>query len=88
MHRFRSRERDDGLRSTACAEQERLHAERSQALQAIIEIHGSQIAAVNLGDTRTSPFEEQIRMAADVWAHAHRAYLQHCAEHGCSANLN
>lgn len=70
-----------------CTEQERLHGELSQALQAVIEIHGSQIANVNFGDTRTSRFEEQIRIAADVWEHAHRAYLQHCAAHGCSAHL-
>jgi hypothetical protein len=69
-----------------CAERERLHAELSQALRAVVEIHGSQIAALQLGDTRTSHFEEEILIAVDAWQGARRAYIRHCTEHGCCEN--
>lgn len=66
-----------------CAEQARLHAELSQALRAVVEIHGSQMAALQLGDTRTSHFEEEILIAVDAWQSARRAYIRHCTKHGC-----
>jgi hypothetical protein len=66
-----------------CPEQARLHAELSHAIRAVVEIQSSQIAAVRLGDTRTSHFEEEIRIAVKAWQSARRAYMQHCAEHGC-----
>jgi hypothetical protein len=66
-----------------CPEQKRLHEELSQALRVLVELQGSQIAAVKLGDKRTTRFEEEIRTALNAWQSARRAYLQHCAEHGC-----
>ena len=66
-----------------CAEQERLHAELSHALRAVVEIQSSQIAAVKLGDKCISHFEEEIGVAVNAWQNARRAYIRHCAEHGC-----
>ena len=49
-----------------CTEQERLFAELTRALKNVVEIQGSQMAALKLRDTRASEFEEEIRVA--IWA--------------------
>jgi hypothetical protein len=50
-----------------CDEQKRLAAELLQAIRYVIEIQGSQIAALRLGDTRTEEFEEEISAALQTW---------------------
>jgi hypothetical protein len=66
-----------------CDEQKRLAAELSRAFRYIVEIQGTQIASLRLGDTRTEQFEQEIRAALQTWRRARRLYMAHLQEHGC-----
>ena len=48
-------------------EQKRLAAGLSRSLGYLVEMQASQIAALQLGDTRTQQFEEEISAALQTW---------------------
>ena len=66
-----------------CDEQRRLASELSWAFRYLVEIQGSQIASLRLGDTRTEQFEEEISVALQTWHQARKLYMAHLQEHGC-----
>ena len=69
-----------------CGEQERLFAELTHALRNVVEIQGSQIAAVKLGDRDISRFDEEIRVALRAWQRARHIYIWHVLDHGCRSS--
>ena len=71
------------LAQKECDEQKRLAAELSQALRYLVEIQGSQIAALRLGDTRTGRFEGEISAALQTWRRVRKLYMAHLQKHGC-----
>jgi hypothetical protein len=68
---------------TECAKQQRLSEELAQAIRALVEMQGSQIAALKLGDRQTSRFDEEINAVLRAWTNARRAYMEHLQDHGC-----
>ena len=64
-------------------EQKRLAAGLSRSLCYLVEIPASQIAALQLGDTRTQQFEEEMSAALQIWQRARKLYMTHLQEHGC-----
>ncbi len=67
-----------------CSEERRLFAELSHALSGLVEIQGSHMQALALGNNQqASRFEEETRVALWNWQHARHAYMQHVSDHGC-----
>jgi hypothetical protein len=64
-------------------EQKRLAAGLSRSLCCLVEIQASQIAALQLGDTRTQQFEEEISAALQIWQRARKLYMAYLQEHAC-----
>jgi hypothetical protein len=64
-------------------EQKRLAAGLSRSLCYLVEIQASQIAALQLGDTRTQQFEEEMSAALQIWQRARKLYMAYLQEHAC-----
>lgn len=66
-----------------CGEQQQLATELWRALGYVVEIQGSQMAALRLGDTRTEQFEGEIISVLQGFRRARKRYMAHVQEHAC-----
>ncbi len=66
-----------------CGEQKELETELWHSVWYVVEIQGSQMAALRLGDKRTGRFEEEITAALQGFQRARKSYMEHVEEHGC-----
>ena len=69
-----------------CHEEKRIFAEMRRALGYLVEMQSLQMAALALGETKVSRFEEEIRVALWTWEHARHAYIRHVLDHGCRSS--
>jgi hypothetical protein len=71
---------------STCSEGKRLFAALTNALNELVEIQSSQMAALQLGDRKVSEFDEELRITLRAWYKARHVYLQHIMDHGCGSS--